>query len=134
MIGRRMAYQKGAPVRGEGWTREVSPRGGWTYKAPLVVLVGRWTASMGEGMAIGLDGMGRATVVGTRMAGLNGAVFDLQLPNTGIKLNYAAEKLFHVNGTPREDFVPPVLVNLTGKERGDPILEAGIRTLKRLLP
>ncbi|MFL6336298.1 MAG: S41 family peptidase [Pyrinomonadaceae bacterium] len=133
LIGRRMAYQKGAPVRGEGWTREVSPGGGWTYRAPLVVLVGRWTASMGEGMAIGLDGMGRATVVGTRMAGLNGAVFDLQLPNTGIKLNYAAEKLFHVNGTPREDFVPPVLVNLTGKERGDPILEAGVRTLKRLL-
>ena len=67
------------------------------------------------------------------MSGLNGAVFDLQLPNTGIKLNYAAEKLFHVNGTPREDFVPPVLVNLRGKETGDPILEVGIRTLKRLL-
>lgn len=133
LIGRRMAYQKGAPVRGEGWTREVSSGGGWTYKAPLVVLVGRWTASMGEGMAIGLDGMGRATVVGTRMARLNGAVFDLQLPNTGIRLNYAAEKLFHVNGTPREDFVPPVLVNLIGIVRGDPILEAGVRTLKRLL-
>jgi carboxyl-terminal processing protease len=43
-----------------------------------VVLVGRWTASMGEGMAIGLDAMKRATIVGTRMAGLNGAVFDLQ--------------------------------------------------------
>jgi C-terminal processing protease CtpA/Prc len=133
LVERRMPYQKGAPVRGDTWTREVSPRGGWTYKAPVVVLVGRWTASMGEGVAIGLDGMQRATVVGTRMAGLNGAVFDLQLPNTGIKLNYAAEKLFHVNGTPREDFVPPVLVNLTGEEAGDPILEVGVRTLKRLL-
>jgi len=133
LIERRMPYQRGAPVRGDRWTREVSPRGDWTYKAPVVVLVGRWTASMGEGIAVGLDGMERATVVGTRMAGLNGAVFDLQLPNTGIRLNYAAEKLFHVNGTPREDFAPPVLVNLTGKEAGDPILEAGIRTLKRLL-
>jgi hypothetical protein len=27
------------------------------------------------------------------MAGLNDAVFDLQLPNTKISLNYAAEKL-----------------------------------------
>lgn len=132
-IERRMPYQKGAPVRGEGWTREVSPAGGWTYKAPVVVLVGRWTASMGEGIAIGLDAMRRATVVGTRMAGLNGAVFDLQLPNTKIKLNYAAEKLFHMNGTPREDFVPPVEVKLSGKRTNDVILEEGIKTLRRLL-
>ena len=132
LIERRMPYQKGAPRRGPGWTREVPPRGPWTYKAPVVALVGRWTASMGEGVAIGLDGMGRATVVGTLMAGLNGAVFDLELPNTGVRLNYAAEKLFHLDGTPREDFAPPVLVNLTGREAGDPILEAGIRTLKRL--
>jgi carboxyl-terminal processing protease len=133
LIERRMPYQKGTPIRGASWTREVSPTGGWTYKAPLVVLVGRWTASMGEGIAIGLDAMKRATIVGTRMAGLNGAVFDLELPNTKIKFNYAAEKLFHTNGTPREDFVPPVSVKLTGKETEDLILEVGIRTLNKLL-
>jgi carboxyl-terminal processing protease len=133
LIERRMPYQRGTPARGPSWTREVSPRGDWTYKAPIVVLVGRWTGSMGEGVAVGLDGMRRATVVGTRMAGLNGAVFDLQLPHTGIRLNYAAEKLFHVNGTPREDFMPPVFVNLTGDEAGDPLLEVGLRTLKGLL-
>ena len=88
---------------------------------------------MGEGMAIGLDGLGRGTVVGTRMAGLNGAVFDLQLPNTGIRLNYAAEKLFHLDGTPREDFVPPVAVKLSGKRTDDVILAEGVRTLRRLL-
>ncbi|HEX8143793.1 MAG TPA: S41 family peptidase [Pyrinomonadaceae bacterium] len=133
LIERRMPYQKGTPMRGEGWTREISSRGDWTYKAPIVVLVGRWTASMGEGTAIGLDAMRRATIVGTRMAGLNGAVFDLQLPNTKIKLNYAAEKLFHMNGTPREDFVPPVEVKLSDKRKDDVILEEGIRVLKGLL-
>jgi carboxyl-terminal processing protease len=131
LIPRSMAYQKGAPMHGKGWTREVSPRGAWTYKAPVVVLVGRWTASMGEGIANGLDGMKRATVVGTRMAGLNGAVFDLQLPNTEIKLNYAAERLFHVNGTPREDFVPPVAVRLSD-QANDVFLDVGIRTLRGL--
>ena len=133
LVERRMPYQKGAPRRGPGWTREVSPRGPWAYTAPAVVLVGRWTASMGEGIGIGLDGMGRATVVGTRMAGLNGAVFDLDLPNTGIRLNYAAEKLFHVDGTPREDFVPPVTVRLSGKRAGDATLAEGVRTLKGML-
>lgn len=130
LIDRRMPYQKGQPVQGKAWTRYVSPRG-WTYKAPVVVLVGRWTASMGEGIAIGLDAMNRATVVGTRMAGLNGAVFDLELPNTKIRLNYAAEKLFHINGTPREEFVPPVLVKLSATDR-DETLQAGIDTLKRI--
>ena len=67
------------------------------------------------------------------MAGLNGAVFDLQLPNSKIKLNYAAEKLFHLNGTPREAFAPPVLVRLTGERPNDLILETGIRTLKESL-
>jgi carboxyl-terminal processing protease len=132
LIERRMPYQKGTPRNRASWTREASPRG-WTYKAPIVVLVGRWTASMGEGMAIGLDGMRRATAVGTRMAGLNGAVFDLQLPNTKIELNYAAEKLFHLNGTPREDFVPPISIKFSGKQTHDVILETGIRTLKKLL-
>jgi hypothetical protein len=90
---------------------------------------------MAEGMAIGLDGMGRATVVGTRMAGLNGAVFDLELPHTGIRVSYPAEKLTHLDGTPREEFVPPVLVNLLDGEvaaLGDPILETGVRTARRL--
>lgn len=133
LIGRRMPYQKGTPMHGESWIREVAPRGVWTYKGPIVVLVGRWTASMGEGIAIGLDGMRRGAVVGTRMAGLNGAVFDLELPNTKIKLNYAAEKLFHMNGTAREDFVPPVEVRLSDKRTDDVILEEGIRTLRGLL-
>jgi len=133
LIERRMPYQRGVPVHGDRWTREVAPRGGWTYKAPVVVLVGRWTASMGEGIAIGLDAMRRATIVGTRMAGLNGAVFDLELPNTRIRLNYAAEKLFHLNGTPREEFAPPVAVKLPGTSSGDAILEEGIRTLRGLL-
>lgn len=67
------------------------------------------------------------------MAGLNGAVFDVKLPNTKINLNYAAEKLFHVNGTPREDFVPPVLIKLTDKGTDDPILEGCIKKLRWLL-
>jgi len=88
------------------WAEYVAPRGPFTYDAPLVVLVGRWTGSMGEGLAIGLDGMSRATVVGTRMAGLRGALHEQTLPHTGIPVRIPAERLFHVDGTPREDFIP----------------------------
>lgn len=133
-VERTQGYQRILPRAGEPWVRTVAPRGA-AYRAPLVVLVARWTGSMAEGMAIGLDGMGRATVVGTRMAGLNGAVFDLELPNTRIRLAYAGEKLSHVDGTPREDFVPRVLVDLTDREvarLSDPTLEVGLRTARRL--
>jgi carboxyl-terminal processing protease len=133
-VERSAGYQRILPRGGQPWVRTVSPRGP-AYRAPLVVLVSRWTGSMAEGMAIGLDGMGRATVVGTRMAGLNGAVFDLELPQSRIRLSYAGEKLRHLDGTPREDYVPPVLVDMNAREAAglpDPILDAGLRTARRL--
>ena len=115
------------------WVEVVSPRGDRPYKAPVVVLVDHWTGSMGEGIAIGMDGLKRATVVGTRMAGLLGATHQVTLPNSGIGVNVPAEKLFHVSGTPREEFVPTVTVDLMKAENqkgGDPILDAGLKTLR----
>ena len=91
LIQSRMGYQQVVPLRKPAYTKEVSPRGPWTYKGPVVVLVNRWTASMGEGIAIGLDGMQRATIVGTRMAGLNGGIFNLELPHTKIGVTYPGE-------------------------------------------
>jgi C-terminal processing protease CtpA/Prc len=126
-VTKAMPYQKGQAARGAMWVRKVTPRG-WAYTAPLAVLVGRWTASMGEGMAIGLDGMKRGTVVGSQMAGLNGAVFDFELPNTRIRVNYAAERLFHVDGTARENFVPRFRGN--GGDRPDPDLAIALRILQ----
>ena len=88
------------------WLELASPRGPFTYAAPVVVLVGRWTGSMGEGLAIGLDGLGRARIVGTPMAGLLGAIDSRRLPNSGITVRISTERLAHVDGTPREAFVP----------------------------
>jgi len=136
LIDHRMGYQQVIPLREPKYVKEVSPRGAWIYKAPIVVLVNRWTGSMGEGMAVGLDGMKRAKVVGTRMAELNGGIFSLELPNTKIRINYAGERLNHINGTPRENFVPPVAVNLTDSRLSrlsDPIVEVGYKQLTRLI-
>ena len=115
------------------WMEIVSPRGDRPYRAPVVVLVDHWTGSMGEGIAIGMDGLKRATVVGTEMARLLGATHPITLPNSGIGVNFPAEKLFHVNGTPREDFVPAVKVDLAKPDNTgarDPILDAGLKALR----
>jgi hypothetical protein len=56
-------------------------------------------------MAIGLDAIG-AAVEGTRMAGLLGAVYDERLPNSGLIVKLPVERLYAVDGTPREEFEP----------------------------
>jgi C-terminal processing protease CtpA/Prc len=115
------------------WVEIVSPRGDFAYTAPVVVLVDHWTGSMGEGIAIGMDGLKRATVVGTEMAGLLGATSAITLPNSKIGVNFPVEKLFHVSGTPREGFVPPVYVDLLEPENAkaqDAVLKTGLKTLR----
>lgn len=141
-ISRETPYQKHsvpAEERRHGvrrsWVEMVSPRGPFVYTKPLVVLVNHWTGSMGEGTAIGLDGAGRAKVVGTEMARLVGATSQVRLPHTGIGVTFPTEKLFHVRGTPREEFVPPVYVDLLserGRDGDDIILRAGLRVLRSL--
>ena len=87
------------------WVEYASPRG-TPFANKLMVRVGRWTVSMGEGMAIGFDGMKRATIIGSKMAGLLGAVETFELPESGIKFQIPVERLYHIDGTPRENFQP----------------------------
>ena len=87
------------------WIEQVLPRAGKHHKRPIVVRVGRWTGSMGEGLAIGFDSIG-AKVTGDRMAGLLGAIYDYKLPATGIVLKLPTERLMSVDGIARENFVP----------------------------
>lgn len=87
------------------WIEQVLPRVGKYRKGPVTVLVGRWTGSMGEGLAVGLKAVG-AKVEGEPMAHLLGAIEDIRLPNTGFVFKIPTERLYTVDGLPREDFVP----------------------------
>jgi C-terminal processing protease CtpA/Prc len=111
------------------WVELVAPRA-QPYSGALVVLVGRWTASMGEGIAIGFDAMQRATVVGTEMARLNGSVYSYRLPNSGIGFNIPTERLYRVDGLPREEYVPAVYVRPAADPATDAALEMALRRLR----
>lgn len=71
-------------------------------------MVGHWTGSMGEGMAIGFDGLKRAKIVGTSMAKLLGAVQGFTMTETNIGFQIPTERLYHINGIPREKFIPTI--------------------------
>jgi C-terminal processing protease CtpA/Prc len=136
-VQRELPYQKHVLPSEEretgvrrSWLELVSPRGEFIYTQPVVVLVGRWTGSMGEGLAIGFDGTGAGTVVGTPMARLVGATTHFVLPHTGIGINVPTERLYHVNGTPREAFEPSVRIDVSRTLAGqDPFVEAALKIL-----
>lgn len=107
------------------WVEYVTPRAP-RLDAPLVVLVGAWTGSMGEGIAIGLNAARGAPVLGQRMAQLLGALGETRLSNSGIVVRVPNERLFHVNGTPREAFVPQAVGDTA---QGDSTLAAALKRL-----
>lgn len=85
------------------WVEQVLPRPGKRHDGPVAVRVGRWTGSMGEGLAIGMDALG-AEVTGGPMAGLLGAIHDHRLPNSGMVIKLPTERLSAIDATPREAF------------------------------
>ena len=119
------ARETGVP---RSWIEEVSPRQPvFAGERRAVVLVGRWTGSMGEGMAVGFDALG-VDVMGSPMAGLLGAIGDYRLEETGWIFKLPFERLSHVDGTPREAFVPPLRIEpgFTGDADDDPALAAAV--------
>lgn len=107
------------------WVEYVAPREP-VFARPVVVLAGHWTGSMGEGIAIGLNATRNAPVLGEPMAHLLGALGQIDLSNSRIPVRVPTEKLFHVNGTPREAFVP-CHVPEAGTATEDVELDAAVR-------
>ncbi|MFI5141695.1 MAG: hypothetical protein ACHQII_05010 [Bacteroidia bacterium] len=107
------------------WLELVSPRGPFTYQQQIIILVNHWTGSMGEGITIGFDALGKAKIVGTKMAALNGAISGFQTTKVKIPYSFPTEQLYHVNNTPRENFTSSNFIDLTDvkyNNQNDPIL------------
>lgn len=92
------------------WVEYVMPRK-TQFKGKVFVVVGHWTGSMGEGIAIGFDGIKRAKIIGTEMAGLLGAINGFTMSETNIGFQIPTERLYHINGMPREKYKPTIFTN-----------------------
>jgi C-terminal processing protease CtpA/Prc len=113
------------------WLEIVSPRSK-PYTKPLVILADHWTGSVSEAITIGFDALKRGKIIGTELARLNGAVYSYQMPASKIGFNFPVEKLFQVNGKPREDFEPFIKVDLSDQKKGeDKILKTALQFLNR---
>jgi carboxyl-terminal processing protease len=111
----------------------VTPSAAAPWKAPLVLLVDRWTAGEGEALAAGLAAVAGARMVGTPMAGLRGELHAVKLPHSGVVLRFPAERTFTPDGTPREAIRPDVAVDPTAPNGGpgDPILYQALKLLEK---
>ena len=113
----------------------VDARGPWTYSAPVVVLVDRFSVSMAEGFAMALSGLGRARIVGTRMARLGAAVGRIELPYSRIAVQISTEPVYAIDGTPRWELEPDIVINPQGRaNRNDPFIAAAIEEIERGRP
>lgn len=116
-------YSNNNPDIERSWVEYVTPRLK-AYNKPVVILVGRWTGSMGEGLAIGFEGIERGHVVGSEMERLAGEIFFFQLINQNYGYRIPAAKLSHVNGTPREKYVPTQYVKQTTLQKDETLVKA----------
>ncbi len=101
------------------------------YTKPLYVLVNRWTGSMGEGMAIGLDGMQRATIVGTEKERLAGGMKTIDFKYYDYGFDISFEKTLRIDGSPRDEFVPEEYVKQT-EVREDEVLNHALQLINKL--
>lgn len=112
------------------WVEYVSPRKK-QYKKPFVVLVSRWTGSMGEGLAIGFEAISKAKIVGSEMERLAGEMNGFSFKNQTYGYRLSTAKLFHINGTAREKYIPTNYIKQTTTQK-DEILEKGIELINRM--
>ena len=97
---------------------------------PLIVLVGRWTGSVGEGLSSGFDGTGIGKIVGTEMLKLAGATKSYNFSNFNYGYQYPYIDVLHITGYPREKFVPKYkVVSTDGNE--DEFIKEGIRLINQ---
>ena len=129
-ISEPTAYQKTVLDSSTEIDRMIRPTGDWTYEQPVIVLAGRWTGSMGEGMTIGFDGMQRATVIGSKMGRLAGGTEPVQLPYTGVSLWFPTYDLRHLNGTPRHLWEPAISLIADNGNEIDLALDAALARLQ----
>lgn len=97
------------------------------YNKPLVVLVGRFTASMGEGLASGLNGIG--IVIGTEMQKLAGATKSYNFSNFDYGYQASYIDVLNILNIPREKFVPKIKIICDDKIE-DEFVKEGIRIIK----
>lgn len=114
------------------WVEEVLPRGDSLAGVPVVVVSGRWSGSMGEGLTVGLDAAADALTIAAPMAGLLGAISDYTLPESGWVVRLPDQALFHMDGTPREAYRADIVLesaDLRGPEGEDLALEQALAHL-----
>lgn len=108
----------------------VYPREPYFDPTKTVVLGGYWTGSMGEGIVIGMDAIGVHSM-SSDMGDLLGGMSNFSFDDNKITLGIPTEALFHVDGTPREDFTADTaLISADSDVTGsDPALTAALERL-----
>ena len=116
------------------FVEQVKPRNPG-FSGPVAALGGHWTGSMGEGLVIGLDAAADAYTITSDMGDLLGALSNLDLEKSGARMDIGTESLFHVDGTPREDYVADLPLRESDRlaDGSDPAMAAALEYLRQAI-
>lgn len=115
--------------------RTIEPRGPWTWRAPLVVLIGQKTMSSAESFALMLAQSPAAVLIGDRTAGASANPRLLELPGA-IRVSLPRWIDYRPDGVPLEVAGVPPTVRIDAAEDAftddrDPVLEAALARLRQ---
>jgi len=125
---KKMVFQKYKNTQNE-FVDYIKPENS-KYDNPLIVLVGRWTGSVGEGLASGFDGTGIGKIVGTEMEKLAGATKSYSFSNFEYSYQAPYIDVLHISGLPREKFIPKYKV-VCNDGIEDEFIKEGIRIINQ---
>ncbi len=113
------------------FVEQVLPRAP-TFSGKVAVLGGHWTGSMGEGLVIGMHAAAGAKTFASDMGDLLGGLYNFDLKHAPARVDLGAERLLHVDGTPREAFVADVALPSAdlAADGSDPALAAALAWLR----
>lgn len=127
-IKQKIPFQKYEFLDGKQKTDQLKPKKPFVNK-PMVLVVGRWTGSVGEGLASGVKSNKIGMVLGTEMEKLAGSMCGYKFKYLPYDYQIPCNDVQQLNGKSRTDLKPNVLIN-NDHSQEDLFINEAIRIIK----
>lgn len=127
-IKKPIPFQKYQSLNGKQETDKLNPTKPFIDK-PMILVVGRWTGSVGEGLASGVQSNKIGIVLGTEMHKLAGAMCDYKFKHSSYGYQIPCIDVQQLNGKSRTAIVPDITIN-NDNGMDDLFIKEAVKTLK----
>jgi len=128
-VKKTVPFQKYEYLSGKQETDNLKSKKPFINK-PLVLIVGRWTGSVGEGLASGVGSNKIGVILGTEMHKLAGSICGYKFNYLPYNYQIPCNDVQQLNGEPRTDIKPKILITNDNTEE-DLFIKEAIKLMKK---